>query len=718
MKPATLRTAAAVLAALFLVSCRSIGPAWRDLRLSERWEDSGVSRRLSDLRLSERWRDTGVSRRLRDSGLSRRLNALSTYEYGIDREPAAALSDFLTEHDAAEVRALFEPRLVEFALNPANTRAGRQHVIRELGRVGTAASAQSLATLLEDGAFADDAAMALQRIPAPEVNGILHEALATATPPSRPRIITVIGHRGDNGAVGIISPLLRDDDEDVVRATAAALGKLATEDAAAALIKALPALRDTTRAAAWDALLACHAAALARHDTTTVRSITALLERAEAPPHVGAGVRLAAWQTASARGAAGEAVKLMASDDPAARSAGAALARNRADRYALAGLVATLPTLPPASQIALMGVFEDRGVTEAATAVANLTSSTDSAIRRAALRTLRAAGTSDSVELLAKSAAEGSDEDRKVARQSLRLLSGIGVDTQVISLSRASPTAVRVELMEAMGDRGMVAALPTLFVATADAEPLIREAAIPQIGELARTAEWPSLLDLFAEENSDRERQLLITAAAAAGKRLPESGPALATRLGTAPGKASRVALIAVAGRLTDDATLTELVRALGSRQTEVCQAALQALGNWERMSAYLPLKVAAMDSDDAQSRRIAQRGAVQVIRKSEGVDEETRVTRYIEIGKCIENAEELRLLLSAVGELRCARAFEVAALFLHHKEVGPEAEAAAIRIAKNMPKLDRETKDTLELIAATSESGPMRNEANTLLGR
>lgn len=681
MKLATLRTTASVLAALFLVSCRSLGPAWRD------------------------------------AGLSRRLKAVSAYEYGTDRAPLVALSDFLTDHGSAEARVLFEPQLVELALNTAATRAGRQHAIRELGRVGTAASAPALAGLLGDAQFADDAAMALQRMSDPEVNGILRSALAAGTPTVRARILTVLGKRGDAGAVGIIAPLVRDNDEEVARATVAALGQLATQEAATALVKALPGLRDTVQTTAWDALLACQAAALTRDDSSTVRSITALLETAKAPAHVRAAATLAAWQTASPKGAAGEAAKRMASRDPALQAAGAGIARRRSDRRSLAGLVPSLKSLPAAAQIALMGLLEDAGVTEAAAAVASMVSSTNAVTQRAAIKALRSTGTSDSVELLAKSAADGPEENRKVARASLRLLSGAGVDARIISLSGEMATPERIELLQSMGDRGMTVALPTLFMATEDKEAAIREAAIPQIGTLARSKEWPSLLDLISEQNSEKERQLLITAAAAAGKRIPNSGEALATRLGTAPAKSSRVALIAIAGRLTDGTTLTELIRAVACEDVEVRHAALRTLGNWKDISAFLPLKVAATDSD-AQSRRIAQRGAVLVIKQSEGLDEDARVGHYIEIGKCIENAEELRLLLSAVGELKDARAFEIAALFLGHAEVGPEAEAAIIRIAKQQAKITRPVKDVLERVAASSESEPMRNEANALLGR
>ncbi len=699
MRQAALRTVVSALAITFLVSCRSPGPVRKGRGLAQRWHDSGLRRR---------WHD---------AALERRLKAVSTYQHGSDRRPAAALSDFLTEHDDAEERARFGPRLAAVALDPSVTRAGRQHVIRELGRVGSVASAPDLAVLLEDDVLADDAAMALQRIPAPEVNGILHTTLATAVPTARPRIITILGQRGNYETAGIISPLLRDSNDDVAQATAEALGKLATEEAAAALVKAMPNLRNEVRTAAWDALLACHAAAFARKDSRTVRRITVLMENAKAPPPIRAGTALAAWQTASADGAAREAGKMMASADAALRSAGAALARNRADRPSLANLVALLPKLPPDSQVALMGLFEDAGVTEAAAVIADLASTTNATIQRAALRALRSTGTAGSVKLLAEAAASGPEKNRATARASLRLLSGSGVDQEIIDLSRDSPVAVRVELIRAMGDRGMVAALPTLFIDTADANALIREAAMPQIGELARSREWPSLLDLFSDENSEKERQLLITAAAVAGKRVPDSGPALATRLGAVPSKSSRIALITVAGRLSDDTTLNELVRAACHADIDVRHAALRALGNWRSLSGYLPLKVAAEDSDD-QSRRIAQRGAVQVIRQSEGLDEDTRIDRYVEIGKCIENAEELRLLLSAVGELKGMGAFEVAAMFLNHPEVGPEAEAAAVRIAKQLPKKGRGVKKVLKRIAAESGSRPMRNEADALLGR
>ena len=151
------------------------------------------------------------------------LKALTAYEYGTDRAPAVALSDFLTEHRSAESRAVFESQLALFAQDKKATQAARQHVIREMGRIGTAASAPALIGLLADQHLSNDAAMALARISDPDVGKLLRAALSDSSGEGRASLIALLGRHGNEQAAGLISTYLTSKDAATAEAAIIAL---------------------------------------------------------------------------------------------------------------------------------------------------------------------------------------------------------------------------------------------------------------------------------------------------------------------------------------------------------------------------------------------------------------------------------------------------------------------------------------------------------------
>ncbi len=678
MKPMFSRLSAG-LAALLLASCATLGPDQRAM-----------------------------------TELDGRLKALATVEYGADRAPLVALSSFLTDHRSPADRKVIEPRLAAFAQSAANSRASRQHVIRELGRVGSGASVPVLAAILGDPELGDDAAMALERMADPKADAAVLAALASCPDAARGRIVAVLGQRRVAGAVPAIAPFLRGTDTRLAATTAAALGNLASPAAASELMAALPQLKDDARTAAWDALLTCQAAAIARGDSRASGAMVLSMDKAKAPAHVRAAATLAALRGASPRDSALQAAGLLSSVDPALQSAGAALARRQTDDRSLLAVIATLPSLPPVSQIAVLGLIEDRRLAVASPIVVRIAASSEPATRKAALRTLGPAGRADSVATLLAAASEGEEDVRAVARKSLRLVSGPGVDETILGAARSGTPAVRAEIIRCLGDRGLTAGLPLLFTAAADADAALRTEAIRQIGTLAGEKEWSALLNLLAT-CAETDRATTVTAAETAALRLKAPGVEVAARLATTPAPAIRTALLSLAGKLSSDATLPEVKKAIADADPAVRSAALRALGTWTHASALATLLEAAGGSDP-QVKRLAQRGAIQVTRKASDLDAAARIAGYKSLAGQLGHIDEQRMLLSALGELGGAESAAIAAGFLDKPDVRAEAEAAVLQIAKRAGKPDATVAAILKRIAAESSSPSRKDDANALL--
>lgn len=639
------------------------------------------------------------------------LQALAAMEYGQDHAPATALTAFVAGQDAAARQWVVEPRLAAFAADASATGAARQHVIRELGRMGTARSAPTLIGMLGDSEFGDDAAMALRRMSDPKVTDLAWEALPTAAGIARERVVVLLGDKRVARAVPALANEARGEDPRLAEAAVAALGRIATPGAADALIGALPDLAAGPRSAAWEALLSCQDAAHASGDGETARDVAEAIAGGGAPTHVLAASRALGFSAAAPAEAAAGVVALLASADPDEQAAGAALARGHLDDATLAAVCDALPGLPQTSQLALLGILEDRGLTAAAGLIEERTSSPDEAVRCAALRALGRAGVAGSVAAIAEAATASADPVQRAARQSLRLVAGPGVDDALRELARTAETAVRLEAMAAIGDRATADATPVVFAAAADADEQVRRAAIRQLGALAGPEEWPLLLAMVVNPAEAGDRPALVAAAGEAAMRIPDTGGSVAAMLASAEDPDARAALLALAGRLGDDAALPELARASADEHPDVRQAALRALAGWKSPAALPALLAATATGVDEPSRRLAARGAIQLLRQPGEMPDAERIALYHGLASRLEHPDDQRLLLSAIADAPHPDAFTLAATFLDQPEVRAEAEAAVRQLADRLGPLDDAQQAVLRRIEA--EHAEAESEAN-----
>lgn len=642
------------------------------------------------------------------AGLETRLQALSGFEYGGDRAPAEALTAYVSGLESDRERGMLEPRLAAFAEDETATRAARRHVIETLGRVGTAQSAPVLIRLLGDPDLGDDASMALQRMADPRAAARVRAALPSTVGMARERAIHILGVYGDRKAVAALARDARSDDARLAAAAVTALGRIAGPEAAAALIDLLPDAEGEVRLAIWPALLACRHAAVREGADDTALAVAAALESASAPAHVLAASRAMTLESAPPSAAADGAAKLLASDDPNDRAAGAEVARRRLDDARLLSVCSSLPDLPVPSQVALLGILEDRGLRDAAPIIAERISSADETVRHAAIRALARAGSEASVIPLARAAAAESGDLQRAARQSLRRISGPGVDEALLELARQGEPALRLECLSAIGDRGQSDAVPIVIAAAGDPDSTVRRAAIRQLGSLAGQADWPRMLKLVQTPPYAEDRSAWIAAAGEAGMRIPGSGASAAAALaGADDDLEGRVSLLALAGRLGDDNLIPELSRAAADAQNEdVRNAALRALGNWSSEAA-LPALLEAASQTDESSRRLAARGAIQLVRRADPMGDDQRIEYYRGIASHLEHPDDRRLLLAAVADVNHPEAFALAAEFLDDGEVRAEAEVALQRIAAGIQSPDESMRAVLQRIAAESGTSP-----------
>jgi len=223
------------------------------------------------------------------------FKALAAFDWGADAAPLATIDAAVVAcHGQESLTSDLEKRFGAIVGGKAS-RAAKEYACRKLALIGTAASVPVLAPLLADPIESHMARFALERIPAPAAGDALRQALGAARGDLAIGMISSLANRRDAASVPALGALLGGDPK-TAAAAAAALGRIATPEAATALAAAPPAAGPVADAVI-DARLACADAMLAAGDRAAAKAIyQALAAASGATPrtHRGRAVRVAA----------------------------------------------------------------------------------------------------------------------------------------------------------------------------------------------------------------------------------------------------------------------------------------------------------------------------------------------------------------------------------------------------------------------------------------
>jgi HEAT repeat protein len=187
--------------------------------------------------------------------LDQALEALKTYEWGVDPKAVKSIQDaVVASHGDAAARKKLESTLAE-VLGTDIPRAAKDIVCRALKTIGTAHSVPALAKLLHDEELSHMARHALETNDAPEAVKALVGAIDKAPKKIKIGIISSLGAKGIGVPVAPLAKALSDKDADISTAGALALGAIGSADAVKALGSAK--VNDTNKIAVCDAMLQC-----------------------------------------------------------------------------------------------------------------------------------------------------------------------------------------------------------------------------------------------------------------------------------------------------------------------------------------------------------------------------------------------------------------------------------------------------------------------------
>jgi HEAT repeat protein len=616
------------------------------------------------------------------------LELLKTYDYGQSDKALHFVELHVVRYatDAAH-KAEAARRLAAILAEPKTPQATKVFICQQLLVVGTEAQVPLLAKMLDDPQTAEIARYTLEAIPGEASLAAIRGAVDRLAGMPLVGAVNSLGIRRDGKSIPALSRLLGNGDAQVVAAAAESLGKIATAEAAAALLK----VEIPTKAASalHNARLQCAERLAAAGDAATPARIYELLWSSQ---------RLAAWRVAALSGLAKVAaekaaplvLEALGAEDPLLQAAAVRLSARLPGRQVTAALIGRLEKLDAAGQALLLDVLAERGDRSAVLAASKRMQHKSEAVRVAAVRAMGKLGDVAAVEPLARLAAASGGAVQQAARASLARLSGAGIEPKLLAVVGEGAAAVRVEAIRALAARRSKIAAGTLLKAAGDANPPVRTAAWDALGVVADRDSLGKMVQLLAGAGGGADAESAERAVLMAGKRiedLAERSAAVVAALAASPA-AAKPSLLGVLSGLGGPQALQAVRARLSDSNVAVREAAVRALVNWPDVSAAEDLLSIAQTSDNTACKLQAVRGYLRLV--GELKDAAERLKMLERIRPIAKTTASKRMLLAGLQEVADAGALHVVASFLTDADVRPEAEAATLKVGRALLRVDR----------------------------
>lgn len=597
-----------------------------------------------------------------------------------------------------------------------------------LAVIGTPEAVPALAALLTDEKLSHMARHALEPLAAPAAGVALREALGKVRGPLLVGVINSLGVRRDALALPALTPLLSDADEAVVAATAAALGRIGSPEAAERLQAAMKKAPVSLQPALADARLACAEAMISGGKAKQAIAIYDSLCSSEFPPHIRTAAMYGSIMVRQADGLPlllnqlkGQEAAMLA---PVQRAA-----RELPGPKVTEALAAEFARLPVEKQLLLLPIFGDRGDARALPVVLKAAQQDDAGVRLAALRVLpRIDDGRSSLPILLRSVmAARTPAESAAALSSLEQIADTNANSQILAaLPKATP-GLRIQLIGVLGVRGAENAAGAFLQYAASSDVETSKAAFRGLSLVGRPSDLPELIRLAATAQDEAVKMVANRSVYFVAMKITPPAqrvePLLnayrnATDAGI-KGSILRMLITLVKAEGGSPRAFETVKAALNDADPQVRELALSYLAAWPDASpAALLLEIAIRDP---QQHERALRGGVRMVSNVAAGGDRTPLDAlawFTQANQTVRTVEDKRLIVSGLGSLKQIEGLRLLQPYLSDPDVQREAELAVVALAPALSKSKDavEVREALVKIAAATKTPDVRRKANAII--
>ena len=518
--------------------------------------------------------------------------------------------------------------------------------------------------------------------------------------PAKVWLLKSLERIGKAESVGAEVKLLGDADETVRETARRALALNASDESSAELRKALDAATDTKARAAF------------------IEALGFKRNKADAPifekeaQNADAGVKVAALGALAAQGVRKEAGVM----EQAAELVDLGRAANAAD---IPKLVAALDStnikirqaavqavnLNPSAEMtkalieklkaaqadvkpALIAVIAQRGDKTALPVLSELSAKEEGAVRVAAIQGIGYLGDASSVAPLMALAVSGKGDEQRCARESLDRVNGADVDKTFVAFLKNENLDTVKEAAQRLAARNAASAAPELTDLLTHSDQNVRIEALKALGAVGGNGYMAlaAVLTVLGTTEVEAERDQAAKTIVAISRRLPEADGHVdvlvaALKVGSEP---AHIALLTALGQIGGSKALDAVRAAMSDASEKTKDAAFRALTNWPDAAPMNELLSLAQSSTNETHRVLALRGFVRMAGLPGARSPKETLALFAGAHTAIKSADDRKLFLSALSEIKDFGAVDACAQFIADPAVSEEACVATVKAAKN----------------------------------
>lgn len=408
--------------------------------------------------------------------------------------------------------------------------------------------------------------------------------------------------------------------------------------------------------------------------------------------------------------------QMLSSDDLLIKKAALSAVVQVPGHAATMEFVAQLSGLKPEPKALMVAQLAVRGDKEGVTPVVQkLVADKEPVVSAAAVQALSRLGEASSVGVMAPLLKDAATQD--AAREALRALKADGVTEALIKLAGGGDTAVRAAVLNVLTDRRDSSALPAARKAAGDADADVRQAGLRMLSKFGGRDDLKPLCESLLAAGSDTERANLARAIQAVGLKVDDKATRtdeIAACFAKATAPAKEV-LLPVLATLGGEKALATVRAAVGDGGA-VHKAAVRALADWPDAGPIAELRKAAKEEGDVSVKISALRGFVRMVGLS-GMNAGEKAASYREAMASATRPEEKLQILAEVGSMAHPDALKVAEACLADEKVKTEAFMAYEKIAEAVAgSQPAAASNALQKVVAETADEALRAKAKSAL--
>ncbi len=349
-------------------------------------------------------------------------------------------------------------------------------------------------------------------------------------------------------------------------------------------------------------------------------------------------------------------------------------------------VVDKLKVAQPFVKPALIAALAHRGDKAALPALLEQTASDSETVRLGAIQVIGYLGDESTVKPLMELAVSGKGEEQRSARESLDRLHGADVDKTLAAFLKNDNLDTVKEAAQRLAGRNSSGTAPELTALLTHSDKTVRIEALKALGSVGGKDALTAVLGVLGKTEIEVERDQAAKTIVAISRRLPETDghvEALVAALkdGSEP---ARIALLTALGQIGGAKALDSVRAAMSDAGDKTKDAAFRALTNWPDAVPMNELLSLAQSSTNETHRVLALRGFVRMAGLPGARSPKETLALFAGAHTAIKSADDRKLFLSALSEIKDFGAVDACAQFISDPAVSEEACLATVKAAKN----------------------------------